>query len=213
MGRTWSNQEDVETNPDFFTCLWSSHKASKLHSPHLDDRLKHKSLQAYVNLLLKEMHLAHEDAESIWNQCCYCWWWSWKGGRVGEQENADDEMMMSYHSDEYMHCYFRDVSINIRRKWGEKYGNIMYRRHGLWRFANEKQGMYLYLYGWVSTRGQTHLHCYLMLLVFQTSKSWAIGALEGVGVMGYGGNSWPAQNGGFKNRYLIHAWVWKTGFE
>lgn len=34
-------------------------------------------------------------------------------------ENADDEMMMSNHSDEHMHCYFHDVSINIRRKRGK----------------------------------------------------------------------------------------------
>ena len=194
MGRTWSNQEDVETNPDFFTCLWSSHKASKLHSPHLDDRLKHKSLQAYVNLLLKEMHLAHEDAESIWNQCCYCWWWSWKGGRVGEQENADDEMMMSNHSDEYMHCYFRDVSRNIRRKRG-KHMEKSYIAGMV--CGDSLMKTRLYLYGWVSFF-QT-LFALLFFLVFQTSKSWAIAAVEGVGVMGYGGNSWPAQNGGFKN--------------
>ena len=52
---------------------------------------------------------------------------------------------MSNHSDEYMHCYFHDVSINIRRKRGEKYEKIMYHRHGVWRFANENQAVFIWL--------------------------------------------------------------------
>ena len=208
MGRTWSNQEDVETNPDFFTCLWSSHKASKLHSPHLDDRLKHKSLQAYVNLLLKEMHLAHEDAESIWNQCCYCWWWSWKGGRVGEQENADDEMMMSYHSDEYMHCYFRDVSMNIRRKRGEKYGKIIYRRHGLWRFANENKAVFI----WLSFIFSNSI-CIVIFSSFPDLQILSHCCRGGSGGNGVWGEFLTRSKRRLQKCHLIHAWVWKTGFE
>ena len=52
---------------------------------------------------------------------------------------------MSNHSDEYMHCYFHDVSINIRRKRGEKYEKIMYHRHGVWRFANENKAVFIWL--------------------------------------------------------------------
>ena len=69
----------------------------------------------------------------------------------------------------------------------EKYGNIMYRRHGLWRFANENKAcicIYMVEFHFFQT-----LFALLFFLVFQTSKSSAIAAVEGVGVMGYGGNS------------------------
>ena len=56
--------------------LWSNHEASKFHLPRLGTtRTKNRCTHMIMHLLLKEMSRAHEDADTKWNECCYCWWW------------------------------------------------------------------------------------------------------------------------------------------
>jgi hypothetical protein len=156
------------------------------------------------------MHLAHEDAESIWNQCCYCWWWSWKGGRVGEQENADDEMMMSYHSDEYMHCYFRDVSINIRRKWGKNMETSCIA--GMVCGDSLMKTRHVFVFIWLSFIFSNSI-CIVVFSSFpdlQILSHWCLGGSGGNGVWG---EFLTRSKRRLQKCYLIHAWVWKTGFE